>query len=168
MPRLPPDGRGRVTADQREQALAAVGASAKDWRSDREKAGWCRCGRHATDPSPQCEWHRAVAAKLRAALTPPPLPADLAEIQARIDADAEQWAKFSGQLGPEEPSALRDRRALVAELAELRARPTLTAEEAAQALTWEGIVSANTTIPPHGHEAATVATLRAIAEGAGK
>jgi len=98
-------------------------------------------------------------AVVRAALTPPPLPADLAEIQARADAAPEgpwtwrvsndrHWALIErpdgdgrtilvGKLADDDAAefiahARTDVPALVAELAELRARPTLTAEQAHQ------------------------------------
>jgi hypothetical protein len=131
-----------MTADLREQALAAV---------DRFElfVGMNLRPGHAWDPKPDL-------ALVRDALTPP-LPADLAEMQARIDADAEVWSIYG--LG-DEPPALRDRRALVAELAESRARPKLTAPECV-ALIWPDSCSAATVTAARDK-------LRGIAEGAGK
>ncbi|ACY35954.1 hypothetical protein CMP1-61 [Clavibacter phage CMP1] len=81
---------------------------------------------------------RADLALVRAALTPPSLPVDLAEIQARRDAVIPAWARAGHDRSEEAAEAYVDALegssadvpALVAELAELRARPTLTAEDA--------------------------------------
>jgi len=35
----------------------------KDWRSELERAGWCRCGKREDEPSPGCAWHEARAEK---------------------------------------------------------------------------------------------------------
>lgn len=43
----------------------------KDWRSERERNGWCRCGKREDAASPGCEWHKA-----RAEVTAPELSAD--------------------------------------------------------------------------------------------
>ena len=31
----------------------------KDWHSERERNGWCRCGKREDAVSPGCEWHKA-------------------------------------------------------------------------------------------------------------
>jgi hypothetical protein len=126
-----------MTANQREHALAALnriqGAAEMiddAWGGDKGTT-------------------RSDVALIRAALTPPPLPADLAEIQAR--ADAVRAAYNDVLISDEEPEpddpimapwhtatmlSAADVPALVAELAELRARPTLTAEEAYELDGW--------------------------------
>jgi hypothetical protein len=121
-----------VTADQREQALATIEAAV---------------GHDVM----QSVVVREAFAFVRAALTPPPLPADLAEIQARADAATPGPWRMTSQggiepvqyTGPGEDftsvAAVREDRdwafithartdvpVLVAELAEWRARPTLT------------------------------------------
>lgn len=135
-----------MTADQREQALAAL-----DRIFDR------------TFGSAQFRIEDENA--IRAALTPH-LPADLAAIQARADAATraaeryeeygarEYWDLFVDAL----IASQRDLPALVAELAELRARPTLTAEDARE-------VQAH--IPDDGLSCSPLEKLRAIAEGDG-
>lgn len=107
-----------MSADQREQALAAV---------DRLEA---------SDVGYTARQEAEDYTLVRAALTPPPLPADLAEIQARHDdfrivAESSRFEKTDEWVDAA-AAALTDVPALVAELAELRARPTLTAAEAEQ------------------------------------
>jgi hypothetical protein len=70
------------------------------------------------------------AALVRAALAPD-LPADLAEIQARADAaQSEEFDVWTDEYASQQEASARDVPALVAELAERRAAPQLTAEEA--------------------------------------
>jgi hypothetical protein len=153
-----------VTADQREQALAAMERLVRilrreGWDADDDaaliRAAFTRplpadlaaAFDRVSDPEygERLEWNSGGArtytavereadlALVRAALTPPPLPADLAEIQARIDAEAEADPEYGDR---DDPSGAHLNAAmgmvgrLVAELAELRARPTLAAEEA--------------------------------------
>jgi hypothetical protein len=136
-----------VTADQREQALAAFE----------------RIDDHTShDDGYAEEQMTADLALVRAALTPPPLPADLAEIRARAVVATRATTMFdksshARRWRAEESAA--DVPALVAELSELRARPTLTAEEAREAA-WA-------MRPFWSEEYPILAKLRAIAEGAG-
>lgn len=119
--------------DQREQALAAAF----------ERITNLVYAHHADAPV------QRDLALVRAALTPAPPPADLAEIQALIsylEREGESYLSYAKPL-----------RALIAELAELRARPTLTAEE------WKTIRMGLSTF----HLPELKAKLRAIAEGAG-
>lgn len=67
--------------------------------------------------------------RIRAALAPD-LPADLAEIQARADADAARLGLYVSTAGWDRHRLLALAREQAAELAALRAAPRLTAEEA--------------------------------------
>jgi hypothetical protein len=106
----------------------------------------------------------------------PELPADLAEIQARVDAKDAAWkaAEFTHDddvtdaWHAAEMASADDVPALVAELAERRAALQLTAEEAREALSWAERLSEESDDwePRSAVEAATAATLRAIAEQA--
>ena len=46
-------------ADEKITVPIARAQQVKDWRSDREKSGWCRCGKREDELSPRCEWHSA-------------------------------------------------------------------------------------------------------------
>jgi hypothetical protein len=123
---------------------------------------------------------RAEAALVRDALTPP-LPADLAAIQARADAAGDEvdrlttgnpgtnW-RWSIPANPERDSdlilaaSIADVPALVAELAELRAQPRLTAEMAETIL--EAGLRESRLFRDEDEITAAVNALRAIAEQA--
>lgn len=144
-----------MTADQREQALAAVQiirAQVID---------------HGASLAASLDQQFAV---VLAALTPPPLPAGLAEIQARADADDQRLGLYVGTAAWDRFQLLALLRDRDAELAELRARPTLTAEQAREALSWAERLSEESDDwePRSAVEAAAASALRTIAEGAGQ
>ncbi|QIS38592.1 hypothetical protein GW572_04250 [Clavibacter capsici] len=138
-----------TTADQREQALAAFD------RLTGYRKGYNGRGEIEAD-----------IALVRAALTPAPLPADLicttchgrglVALGSPYNADDVQTCEDCGGHGVDIPAAL-------AELAELRARPTLTAEQAREILHgWHVDEIGGST----DDEVAAWLALRAIAEGA--
>jgi hypothetical protein len=49
-----------MAAEQRV-IVPTTNSGTGDWRSDREKAGWCRCGKREDEPMPGCTWHAARA-----------------------------------------------------------------------------------------------------------
>jgi hypothetical protein len=136
-----------MSDDQREQALATAVERIND---------------RVLDTSPDGLPPMRIIddlALIRAALTPPPLPADLA-VAAETAETLRTWFP-DGEI----PTSFQDAAAAIenmaAELAELRARPTLTAEEVRNYLNEDRSVSAD-----DWH--AAYAKLRAIAEGASK
>jgi hypothetical protein len=131
-----------------DQAPASDPALSKGWRSDREKAGWCRCGKHWTEQAPQCEWHPAVVAEFR---TAPPAADPALDALDRLERNA------AGNI----LAGSTNRDAVVTIRAALADR--ITPAEASLILTWTGDITVDE-LEEGSPESALIARLGKIAE----